>query len=818
VHSTLAARTLAIPLVLAALVGCEFEEGEFETELSQQASMHDLADIRVMTYNIKNSFGDVISSESGNPWCVKCETNSLQEIGEHISDKQPDIVALQEIGTRMRDAEFEDQLRSLSEYTGLPYYYQLNYKDLENQTSVPIWLDSHGPAGMNGVAILSRWPFVGHPEELRLVRDPDTAELTDYTPMNLEPAALRVTVNAPLSDGDTLIDIYSVHLYSEALIRREQAHLIDRWSRPNRPALLMGDLNSEPDELDTVLGWSNPLTTELISYPAWEPAGAAVRRQIDYVLTRNFDTSIAHDACASGGTDTNALPIASDHLAITYDLELSSCPSFSTSLPDWTFCSAASSCPRCGEGKGDCDSDADCAEGLVCATDTGPDWGLPAGYDVCEVPGSPTAIPATRSGLSTNLGGPASSYPSTQSFPVTVSDDATFDIQLTYSTSEERQIAVFVDGRRMEQMTLLEDTGDWGGVGLWETVEFHHLPMKAGDHVVTFDLGGDSVNIDRVRMVLSREGPWQQLTFPISEGILEAEYFDVGGHVDTTPGNQGNGFRTGDVDVYKHSRGSLVRWFAGEEIQYALTTPAERVLDLQLRYKAPAQATIHIEIDGVDATGPILLLSTTNGSSLEWGDKFLRDIVFPEGSYSMRVVVDSGSGSFDFFRFLQSQDSGPLAGEPFAVGTRIEAEYYDLGGSWDNSAGNAGEMYRWDDVELWDDRTGHDPSGEYLVWGTEPGEWLEYTILVDADGLHDIDVRYATPFANRTITLEIDGVVIVNQMSLPLTGGWGQYLFPPGIDTWMTATESGVWLDEGTHTLRVNFDTGLMNLDYLKIR
>ena len=39
----------------------------------------------------------------------------------------------------------------------------------------------------------------------------------------------------------------------------------------------------------------------------------------------------------------------------------------------------------CGVGQGDCDP-GQCGEGLVCAADVGPQYGLPAIYDVCEVP------------------------------------------------------------------------------------------------------------------------------------------------------------------------------------------------------------------------------------------------------------------------------------------------------------------------------------------------------------------------------------------------------------------------------------------------
>lgn len=40
-------------------------------------------------------------------------------------------------------------------------------------------------------------------------------------------------------------------------------------------------------------------------------------------------------------------------------------------------------CP-CPATESDCDSDAECQPGLICSTDVGPNYGFPAGYDVCE--------------------------------------------------------------------------------------------------------------------------------------------------------------------------------------------------------------------------------------------------------------------------------------------------------------------------------------------------------------------------------------------------------------------------------------------------
>jgi hypothetical protein len=56
------------------------------------------------------------------------------------------------------------------------------------------------------------------------------------------------------------------------------------------------------------------------------------------------------------------------------------CPPFNPDLPNGSFCTAE--CP-CGHGEGDCDNDAQCGGGTFCAHDVGPQYGLPANWDVC---------------------------------------------------------------------------------------------------------------------------------------------------------------------------------------------------------------------------------------------------------------------------------------------------------------------------------------------------------------------------------------------------------------------------------------------------
>ncbi|ANM29526.1 hypothetical protein ABI59_07930 [Acidobacteria bacterium Mor1] len=59
-----------------------------------------------------------------------------------------------------------------------------------------------------------------------------------------------------------------------------------------------------------------------------------------------------------------------------------------------SYCSA--SCP-CEAGGGDCDSNAECESGLICATDTGPNYGYASWVDVCEVPNCHVGAPGSAS-------------------------------------------------------------------------------------------------------------------------------------------------------------------------------------------------------------------------------------------------------------------------------------------------------------------------------------------------------------------------------------------------------------------------------------
>ena len=70
---------------------------------------------------------------------------------------------------------------------------------------------------------------------------------------------------------------------------------------------------------------------------------------------------------------------------------------------DWDYCTL---CGPCNPGQGDCDSNDDCAAGLTCESNAGPEYGLAKGIDVCvgELAGQSSAGTGTTNTTTTGSG------------------------------------------------------------------------------------------------------------------------------------------------------------------------------------------------------------------------------------------------------------------------------------------------------------------------------------------------------------------------------------------------------------------------------
>ena len=204
-------------------------------------------------------------------------------------------------------------------------------------------------------------------------------------------------------------------------------------------------------------------------------------------------------------------------------------------------------------------------------------------------------------------------------------------------------------------------------------------------------------------------------------GTIEAENFNNGGegiaYHDTTAGTHGVNYNTPapnppttyrqptDVDIYQsinYNNGYLVLMQAGDWMKYTIDVSATGNYSLELRtaWGDVPGGMFHIEIDGVDKTGPIQIPDSA------WTMKTITgpNLALTAGRHTMRVVADSNAsngsmGDIDFIRLTllkpnnsafvsQSVPASMIAGQTYNVSVTMRntgtntwttAGYYNLG-------------------------------------------------------------------------------------------------------------------------------------------
>jgi hypothetical protein len=143
-------------------------------------------------------------------------------------------------------------------------------------------------------------------------------------------------------------------------------------------------------------------------------------------------------------------------------------------------------------------------------------------------------------------------------------------------------------------------------------------------------------------------------------GLIEAENFDDGGegvaYHDTTAANLGGQYRqTGvDIEVTADVGGgySLGYIAPGEWLKYTVSVATTGNYTLEVRVASPgAGGTFHVEVDGVNATGPLAVPNT--GGWQIWRSVVLAGIPLTAGPHVLRVVIDT-NGTAGFFGNLNS--------------------------------------------------------------------------------------------------------------------------------------------------------------------
>ena len=375
-----------------------------------------------------------------------------------------------------------------------------------------------------------------------------------------------------------------------------------------------------------------------------------------------------------------------------------------------------------------------------------------------------------------------------------------------------------MDGVNKTGPLTVPNTGGWQ---TWTTVRKTGVSLAAGTQTwrLVMDTEGPTTatgNVNYIRVAAaaaSGSGTPYGGTAPALPGTVQAENFNDGGksigYFDTTTGNAGGQYRTTDADIETavDSSGAYdIGWTsAGEWLNYTVNVTTAGSYDLDFRVASSGTGgTFHVEVNGVDKTGPLMVPNT--GGWQTWTTIRKTAVSLAAGSQTWRIVMDAngasgGVANFNYFRVAAPTTPGstPYGGTPVALPGTLELENFDDGGQGiaysDTTTANSGGQYRTTGVDI--ERTS-DSTGVYDVAWVFAGEWLNYTVNVGAAGTYDLDVRVASPGAGGTFHIEVNGVDKTGPLSVPDTGGW---------QAWTTIRKTGVSLSAGSQVLRLVMDT-----------
>ncbi len=189
-----------------------------------------------------------------------------------------------------------------------------------------------------------------------------------------------------------------------------------------------------------------------------------------------------------------------------------------------------------------------------------------------------------------------------------------------------------------------------------------------------------------------------------------------------------------------------------------------------------------------------------NATNLQAGVHGFYARVYEGGDFSITNIV-----TFTVGRQL------PYSGTLLSIPGTVEPGFYD------KFEGGLGQGITYSDVSQ-NNEGGFRPteyvdaaevSGEGATVGwISSGEWLSYSVKVEESGLYNLSFRYAS--ANNSgggpFTLELDGALISQEITVNSTNGW---------DKWATKTVNDIPFTKGDHVLRILFKRGEFNLGKL---
>jgi hypothetical protein len=237
-------------------------------------------------------------------------------------------------------------------------------------------------------------------------------------------------------------------------------------------------------------------------------------------------------------------------------------------------------------------------------------------------------------------------------YTVNVTTAGTYDLEMRVASSGSGgTFHIEVNGTNVSGTISIPNTGGWQS---WTTVKKPGVALTAGVQVwkVVIDAVGANGavgNLNYIRVASPVSGPVAFAGTPTAlPGTLQLENFDEGAagaaFADTSLGNLGGQYRATDVDIETTSdtgAGYSLGWvFAGEWLRYSVNVATAGIYDIDVRVASGGVGgTFHIEVNGVDKTGPIAVPNT--GGWQTWRTIRAPGVTLGAGAQVWRLVMDT---------------------------------------------------------------------------------------------------------------------------------------------------------------------------------
>jgi hypothetical protein len=190
-------------------------------------------------------------------------------------------------------------------------------------------------------------------------------------------------------------------------------------------------------------------------------------------------------------------------------------------------------------------------------------------------------------------------------------------------------------------------------------------------------------------------------------GTIQAEDFDSGGqdvaYHDDSSGNAGGEYRTGSVDIAAAADtggGYTLGWAgAGEWLNYTVNVSSAGTYDIEVRVaSAGAGGTFHIDVNGVDRTGPIHVPDT--GGWQSWTTIRRTGVSLGAGQQVWRFVLDSNGasgavGNVNYFRVTSTTGASGSDIVLYASDVSAISGNWARVGSWSGAGGEKMQSNDW---------------------------------------------------------------------------------------------------------------------------